>query len=238
MNIATSRSAPAALALATLLAPACGVHVGGHSKPVLHESEPNDLAAQADFLGWLEAGVSLDVVGSIAASPFDPYDGFAFVSAEPIELRFRLYAEDPGADLDLCVYDPVGDELIACYESPFDPEEGAFGIAEAGVELHLVVSAFSGASDYVLELDVLPLPYGVEAAGARALPPSESAPARDRGRYDAYRGRAAAADEEPLGAPALWIEIDPESGVLREHALRVAPGRVELVGSRERPLER
>lgn len=231
---------PSALALAALLLPACGAHVGGHSKPVLHESEPNDAAWQADFLGWLEPGVSLDVVGAIDAY-FDAYDGYSFVSAEPVEIRFRLYAQDPGADLDLCVYDPEGDELIACFDGPFDPEEGAFGVASAGVELHLIVDAYSGASDYVLEIDALPLPYGVELAGARAARLSAAATvdvARDPSRYDAYRARTPqSASAASLGVPALAIEVDEETGTLRETELRIAPHGATVVSVRERALD-
>ena len=164
---------PATLPL-LLLAAGCG-H-GSHGGVVVHdppsylESEPNDDVWSANFLGHVAAGDSILVEGHVTDGFGDTLDGFALDLLEPLELRFELFAHDPFADLDVCVYDPVSDVYVACFESAVDPEVGAVAIG-LPAEMHLVVSSFTGSSAYSLYVSTAPIaPATLSEPGASGEP--------------------------------------------------------------------
>jgi hypothetical protein len=119
----------------------------------LYEIEPNGNSVNPDFIGTVVPGDSLNIEGRITNDGSDDFDGFGFVALQPLVVEFRLYADNPAADLDLRVYDPEFDDFPASFTSVFDPEEGAFSILTAGQEFHMVVDSAFGTSTYFLEVD-------------------------------------------------------------------------------------
>lgn len=180
------RSLIGALAPASLaLLPACGVgfvhgslEVFDGGTPTYYETEPNDSAFGPDYLTTMSPGDALEVCGSVDDGCCDPYDGFAIETTHATELYLELTALDGWSDLDVCVYDPWSDVFLACFESPGSFESGSVAIG-APAELHLVVRAWSGASDYVLRVETHPLPGWYAASTAPADPSSG---------WEGYRG--------------------------------------------------
>lgn len=155
-----------ALFLAPLLCAACGggtsgtvVVAGGSPPPPLIELEPNDNALQADCIGEVFPGDRIEIEGHITECCPDPYDGFAFYAAGPVELVLTLFEDSPTADLDLAIYDPGVDAVIQCWETDSHPETGVFRFA-GGAEIHVVLHSFIGDSSYLLRVDVNALPQG------------------------------------------------------------------------------
>lgn len=142
----------------------------------LGESEPNDAACCADFLGFLSPGEIVTVQGFIDDSGFDPFDGFAFTANQPITVQFELFIDNPGADLDVCVYDPQLGFTVDCFESPFNPEFGSIDVFTGLTSFHLVVNSFAGASSYTLRVEVFPL-FAAATAGGDGGPQTLDAPA-------------------------------------------------------------
>jgi hypothetical protein len=171
---ATSRLAPVLLALSS----ACYHHHSSASRvPVFHESGPNDVDFDADWFGQLAPGERFFIDGFIDDSGFDPFDGFAFSAARPIHVEFRLFIQDPFADLDVCVYDPQLLATVACFQSTNDPESGAVDVFAAGLDFHLVVESFRGASAYRREIEVFALHAdGAQGAAARGVVAEAPAP--------------------------------------------------------------
>jgi hypothetical protein len=228
-----------------------GCHHRHSSKPriasgLVGEVEPNDSAFNANYLGHLYGGDGVRVLGRISAA--DLYDGFAFVAGEPLSVRFVLRADDPGADLDVCVYDPYIDDFVLCFEDPLDPEVGSFDVLDAGAEFHIVVTPFAGVSDYELEIvaTCCALAPALQAGPSQPedsstskityaleLAPSQSAAVR----LEAYRKAGEVLEEEEEEqeqerVPGVLIEID-DSGSMEatefdlsaEGELRVRAGR-------------
>jgi hypothetical protein len=160
MNLA---SRAALLVLPASLAAAC-IHSSDHHH--LIESEPNDGACCADYFGKLSPGEFLSIEASITDDGFDPYDGFAFTATEPISVEFRVYADKPYADLDVCLYDPQLGITVDCFQSPYDPEIGVAHVLAGGAEFHLVVNSFVGDTAYTLQLEAFPLFLASEDAPA------------------------------------------------------------------------
>ncbi|MEM7310807.1 MAG: hypothetical protein AAF682_29320 [Planctomycetota bacterium] len=234
----TPNTRPLNLALAAgaaLLASCVHSSGGSHSHGILHESEPNDLSCCPDYFGTLVPGEFLSIQGFISDDGFDPYDGFAFTAFEPITVEFRLFADHPAADLDVCLYDPQLGIFVDCFESPFDPEVGVAHILLGGTEFHLVVNSFLGSSSYALELDVFPLHFDGVSAEAPAAPATTGAATvrsgaeakrRDKADraadFEAYHDGTAAAEPEPEPerhelrptATITVLVLDPESGEL------------------------
>ena len=104
------------------------VVAGGGGDSAFLEHEPNDDAWSADFVGGLRVGDAVAIRGHVTDGALDPFDGFAFEVEEPLVLVAELDAHSPFADLDLCVYDPVADVFVACFEGPDDPEVGSVAI--------------------------------------------------------------------------------------------------------------
>lgn len=168
---------------ASLLALAgCGGHVDAPPPPppppdspdAILESEPNDTAYDANYIGELYVGDYVVIEGDITECCVDPYDGFAFFAAEPMQITVTL-TELASADLDFCVYDPSIDEIVACWETDLHPEWGFFNVGYAS-DLQLVVASYAGASGYTLEISASPITAAPDLPGApgRGEPPSES----------------------------------------------------------------
>jgi hypothetical protein len=152
-----SATAPLLFGLLALSSSACRGHHhdrddSNNGPPVHHEREPNGSAFNADWVGYFNTGSHLIVKGHIQEGGPDTYDGFAFVAREACTVTFSLYGLRSGADLDLAVYDPFIDEFVDFWETPYNPEQGAFVVLDEGQEFHLVVNSFQYDSDYELEL--------------------------------------------------------------------------------------
>ncbi len=215
---------------ATLLA-SC-VHSGGSSDGAFAESEPNDAACCPDSFGFLSAGEFLAIKGTITDNGFDPFDGFSFIAAEPLTVDLRLFAHNPFADLDICVYDPQLGIFIDCFESPFDPEVGTVHVLLPGTEFHVVVNSFLGTSGYTLEVEAFPLSLA-SAAPPATSPAGDGAVLRagidgdedDKGdrsaAFQPYAEELAASDEGEDAEPFLvekgtLVELDLETGETRK----------------------
>jgi hypothetical protein len=162
------------LALATACSRTSGVGYGG-----LYESEPNDYAFNADHFGVVYPGDFLSIGGRITDSGSDPFDGFAFTAGAPMTVTFELWIDAPAADLDVSIWDPQLGGFIATFESPFDPETGAFDVLGGGLDFHIVIDSFVGTSSYTLDVDCRPL-YSAATAGG-STPPTASLGAASRG---------------------------------------------------------
>lgn len=171
---------PAALALFAL-ASACSHHHHEDVEPVpaFLENERNDAPFEANHFGLLQPGERFFIDGFVRDDGFDPFDGFAFTAAQPIHVDFQLHHGSPSADLDICLYDPLLDETLACWATTERPERGGVDVFAGGLDFQLVVESFAGDSSYSLEIVVYPLssqPFrtdgsslaGTDAVGARA----------------------------------------------------------------------
>jgi len=222
---------PKALLIVLLTLPVAGCYestgCGSCGWLSLFEVEPNDLPHQANWLGDLYPEDALAIDGRITQFGPDLLDGFALRSGAPIHVQFALWADQPGADLDVCLYDPDLGQYIACWETSAHPETGAFTIWGAGKEVHLVVSSYLGDSSYRFEVQVYsaccpdgPAPAAIETdtlAGPHRLGTEER-----WARY-AAQARAEAAAAPRSVVPGELIEIDLESGELRRRPLVLEP---------------
>lgn len=135
-------------------------HGGGHSgPPVLDEIEPNDSPYQPDFLGGVDSVSHFVVAGHVEAVGHDVYDHFELVAEEPVGIEFYLHGLAHHADLDLCLWDPDLEEIVACYDGPWNPEEGYFTLDWPGKRVVLLVEAWIVDSAYDLEILATPHPY-------------------------------------------------------------------------------
>lgn len=171
------------------------VQGGGPSPvPTFREIEINDEPLSANHFGVLRPGDRFFIEGFVRDDGLDPFDGFAFTAGGPIHVDFQLFVDDARDDLDVCLYDPLLDETLACYATADNPERGGVDVFDGGFDFHLVVESFRGSSTYALEIDVQPL-FAARAAGAaegRAV----------LGASNADEGRAPAAAEAYRRAPA------------------------------------
>jgi len=147
-------------------------HDGDHggSIPSFFEVEPNDDAFTANDFGFLQPGDHFFIEGYITDSGFDPFDGFWFTSTGPIHVDFQLFIDDAFADLDVCLYDPLLDVTIDCYQTSNNPEQGGIDVTGGDIDFHLVVESFVGSSTYGLEIVVLPLAPALTADGSQPGP--------------------------------------------------------------------
>jgi hypothetical protein len=185
-----------------------------HSFPTYFESEPNDTPASANDFGTLVNGDHFFIEGFSTDRGTDPFDGFAFTAGAALHVDFYLYTDNPAADLDVCLYDPLLDQTLACFATAANPELGGVDVVGAGFEFQLVVESFAGESSYALEIVVTPLFLGLEAEGSAAdvphlratgVPASERDP-RARGGYR----------DELVGGPEIEsiVRIDRETGLV------------------------
>ncbi|HVS08259.1 MAG TPA: hypothetical protein VMS76_00200, partial [Planctomycetota bacterium] len=196
----------------------CGGGGGGSPIPLFFEFEPNDAPEHANPVGPVGIGDHFRILGHVSSIGQDLFDGFALQAVEPCQVELALYADDPFADLDVCVYDPMLAAYAFCFASPFNPETGAFSIFGAGTDFHLVVSSFAGAASYELDVRVVPLSAGsfATAGGGERMaraggedPALEPARQAHLERY--FRGQRAAsaeAEEDELYEPGELIEVD------------------------------
>lgn len=204
------------LALPLALA-ACHVHhVEYDDPPVYAEVEPNDSVFEAPLYAGLRAGSVFSVRGHITEFGADVFDGVAVRADEAVEIRFDLYSDLLGTDLDVCVYDPDLGAYVVCEDGFGDPEHGAVVVLEPGKVIHLVVSSAHGSTGYRLDVHALAPTYGIAAQ-----PPTDeeldAARAAKRERMNGY-----ALDERPIveQAPARVFIYDLESGERTEQAAR------------------
>jgi hypothetical protein len=211
---------------ATLIAPvisSCTVHT---HEPVsvppppppgpieLFEIEPNGSYLWPQPIGSVAAGDWFVIYGDIQELGPDLFDGFAFQSAEPCDVVFRLTGDVPWSDLDVCLYDPYTGAKVAIYQSPWNPEVGSFSVFAPWVDFQLVVSSFCGDTSYSLEIEVVPLGWSDgEALGAIAPHVAEGFEALgaktggvDWGLYDGDRERGEQGADYRL---PLWGDLAP-----------------------------
>lgn len=222
------------LALFAALAGAAGCHVH-HDEgcydcgpTVYYEQEPNDSATSPDVIGGVAPGDHLLIEGHVTQFGPDLFDGFAFHAQAPCDVEVLLWIDDPHVDLDLCVYDPQLGQYVVCYETSNNPEGGGFTLGEGGKPFHLVVSSFSGASAYTLEVVVRHPTYaGSAAPGPSSASGEAGAGAAHRpGMESHWQGYLRAPEEEaavPVGLPARLITLDPLTGELRSEPARLVP---------------
>ncbi len=176
----TLSSLAGVITLATLLG-ACrvdGFHQGpGQTVVFVNEIEPNNLAAQANYFGFLEPSETVVIQGSVAGldgSGPDGVDGFEFSSPGGVHVTFFLDSVDSNSDVDVCLFDPVSGLYLACWESPFADESGEFWVDNLGADYQLVVIAADAASAYTLEVsaDFFFSSYSAKAADDEAAGPA------------------------------------------------------------------
>lgn len=158
-NPLRSFSALAGAAALTALLGACHVdayhHGPGPTVVFVNEIEPNNLAAQANYFGFLEPSETVVIQGSVAGlggNGPDGVDGFEFSSPGGVHVTFYLDSVDSNSDIDVCLFDPVSGTYLACWESPFADEAGEFWVDNLGADYQLVVIAANAASAYTLEV--------------------------------------------------------------------------------------
>ncbi|MCP3916626.1 MAG: hypothetical protein GY711_13805 [bacterium] len=170
-----SRPSRAALALCVGLALTAGCKKGGgshghgngngnHNGPIVFfENEPNDSPGFADVIGTVTADSNFFIDGHVQSFPgFDTVDYFEFFVPEPVVIEFIVEGFAHNADLDLCVYDPDLDAIVACFESPLNPEVAEVVVHEYGKVFQILVDAYSVDSEYTIE--VFGSPYLVPVA--------------------------------------------------------------------------
>jgi len=201
-------------------------HVGHPPRPDWDawESEPNDSHAEPNVLGFFYVGDEFTLGGWIRDDVYDPFDGFAITSGEPLDISFVLEPVASNADLDLCVWDPQLGAFAFCFDSPNSVEVGRFSVPDGLTEFHMVVSSYSGDTEYRLRIRAEPLTFGAlpEGAGAGSKP-ERAVP------YDCYAAPRALAEPEAVAprivARGAYFEIDGETGAVRRRALVVLDRR-------------
>ena len=222
---ASPRTIALALSLSLVAASCTKRSSDYHGPPIYDEFEINDFSDQANDFGVLRPGDHFIIRGNISDAPCgpfsfcDPFDGFAFTAGEPIHVDFSLYMFGAGDDFDVCLYDPLLDLTIDCFQSPFNPELGGVDVFFGGLDFHLVVESFQGSGDYELEIEVYPLyESGPDAPDQGSLPPlsglrartSDAQPARedaDSSQFEAYG--LSPADAARIESPA---DVLPDPG--------------------------
>ncbi len=183
--------------------------------PVFQEAEPNDAPLTANDFGILQVGDHFLIQGFVRDDMADPFDGFAFTAASALHVDFQLFIDTAAADLDVCLYDPLLDQTLACFATQANPEQGGVDVSAGGFDFHLVVESFVGDGPYTLEIVVQPL-FAAAAANA-----GSAAPHTGLAGVNARAEHATAAEhgyrrDEPLSRPVLEIEqrfeLDRQSG--------------------------
>lgn len=204
---------------------------GGDPDPYYYESEPNDQACCADWLGSLAPYETAAIRGSITSFGPDYFDGFAFVAAQPLDVRVELVSDDPHDDFDICIYDPLIGDYVACFETSAQPEVGLFSVLQTGREFHVVVTPYSGSGSYSLYVDGLPISFAAPTSTGAGIV-RHGDPTEPRVREHAladYHPEVAAVDApaRPVELPAEILAIDEHGDVTRfpVRILRATAGR-------------
>lgn len=175
-HLAFSSGPKGAVAALAVLAAAC--HHGGSdhvifvTEPILAtELEPNEVVEDANFLGFVRPGREFLIDGFVADAGPDQVDHFAFEVGEPVEVEFYLDALVGNGDLDVCIYDPVLDEYVFCFENPGN-EHGFFSAPFVGEEFQIAVYSFEGSAEYELDVILHTYVHHLEAAASDAEAPA------------------------------------------------------------------
>ncbi|QDU84570.1 hypothetical protein Pla163_16810 [Planctomycetes bacterium Pla163] len=151
-----------------------------------YDDEPNDSSNHPQPIGPVYPPEQLVIsgnVGSVYGLGFDATDSYALQTTDPARIHFELDCYG-NADLDLCLYDPYYDEIVAHWDS-FGDEYGSFDVPGFGQDFQLIVVAFNGTGDYDLFLRVEALPGYAQAPIAFTIADDER-----------NSGTAALADDE------------------------------------------
>ncbi|MEM6672623.1 MAG: hypothetical protein AAF726_07245 [Planctomycetota bacterium] len=124
------------------------------------EIEPNDTPFLADFVTVLDSRSFLLVDGYVDAIGVDVVDHIEFESSEPVEIEFFLEAFGPGADVDVSIYDPIADVVLATYAVGGPSEFGTIFVNEPWRPFQFVIEAFDRDAAWTLELRAFPHPCG------------------------------------------------------------------------------
>jgi hypothetical protein len=147
------------------------------------EIEPNDSPALADFVTIVDGDSYLVVDGHVEAIGFDVVDHIEFEASEPVEIDFFLEGFGPGADVDVTIYDPLDDVVLATYAAGGATESGTIVVHEPGRPFQFVIEAFVEDAGWSLELRAFPHACGCGAAtldddgAAPEVAPLEALPA-------------------------------------------------------------
>ena len=189
-------------------------HDDGDSIPTFVERERNDDPLTANHFGVLHPGDQFFIDGFVRDDLADPFDGFAFTAATSLHVDFELFIHNAAADLDVDLYDPQIDEIVASWASTDNPEVGGVDVFAGGLDFHLVIGSFVGDASYSLAITVMPRfardPLAAEDAPAIAGVGARGEHASAAG--EAYGRRAPAPDLILEQA----FEIDVEKGLVIE----------------------
>lgn len=189
-------------ALATLYLAGCGhvQYTAGPSGPqpdTYVELEPNDSPAFADFVSIVDPATYLLVDGHVQAVGLDIVDHIEFEASEPVEIEFFLEAFGPYGDVDVSIYDPIDQVILATYASDGPYESGTIVVHDPGRPFQFVIEAFMEDSPWTLELvghshvcNCLGLGStegGSSAANPQSLAPAGSGDAGEDGDRDGPR---------------------------------------------------
>jgi len=137
---------------------------------VLQEVEINDSPFDALFADNLDAASYLLIEGFVQSTPgLDVQDHHPFFALEPMVVEFYLAGDGQLADLDVAIWDEGLEDYVLFYESPHDPEEGAFAVVSAGAYFQIAVTSPFEDAFYTLEVITYPLPNSFESVAPQAL---------------------------------------------------------------------
>ena len=148
--------APLALSLAVL--PACGSRTSHVSvpvpsgPPVYVEREPNDSPAFPDYIGPVNNHTLLYVEGHVEAIGFDVVDHIEFLSVEPAAYDFHLQALSPFGDVDVTIYDPIDNLVVAEYFFTGPVEFGRVVVHQPNRPFQFIIEAYGVDTEWELEL--------------------------------------------------------------------------------------
>ena len=163
------------LSLTLGCAPAIYVPSGGGAA-VYQEREPNDSPYQPDSISGVDMFSYLVVQGHVQPPGyFDVYDHFEFIALEPATFDLELTGLAAYSDMDVSLWDPDLQQIVAVWDSPLDPELGTFTVTQPGKAFVLVVEAYDTQSSYDLTLMGRPITYGASDGGGQGHPTSTSA---------------------------------------------------------------
>lgn len=126
--------------------------------PSLFEAEPNDDASQAHVLGALMPGESVSIFGHLTDDGSDPLDAFRIQAPARSLVQVSLTAVNPAqpVDFDLFVADAISLQGVELFQSSTPNVESGSFVAQGS--FFLVATAFTGAADYELSIDVSAAP--------------------------------------------------------------------------------
>lgn len=185
----------AALAIAYLAGCGHTTYVGsgpGAPRPDTYvELEPNDTPFLADFVTVVDPSTFLVVDGHVEAIGIDVVDHIEFEADQPVEIEFFLEAFGPFGDVDVSIYDPIADVVLATYASAGSFESGTIVVHEPGRPFQFVIEAFDEDSAWSLELVGYEHVCGCAAATDGASEPGDGAAGLELADEDGDEGDAA-----------------------------------------------